>query len=134
MLALAGFLAVFAVPAGTAEAAHVSASCSTHGLAFSPVRVVGLHADGVSCGTARGVAETIARDLVRARPLSVSGAEGFSMSQSSCTGCQTTTSVSITYADGRVTVTIRGGGQGSTTVPAMPAFPSIPSGPPGAVV
>ncbi len=61
--------------------------------------------------------------------MSVSGARGFAMNEESCTGCKTTTSVSIQYARGKITVAIRGG-SASTGGPApiVPAFPGIPSG------
>ena len=105
----AGILAATAVAAGPAFGASSSAACNTHGLAVSGFRVVGLHAQGLPCTKARTVAGLVTRDLAHGRPVSVSGADGFAMNQQSCTGCKTTTSVSISYPSGKVTVSIRGG-------------------------
>ena len=135
-LALAGSLFALALGAGAAHAATPGGgACSTHGLAFSSVRVVGLHADGVACLRARGLAGQIARDLLHGRSIAISGAESFGVSQQACTGCKTTTSVSITYAAGEVTVALRGGSGAAAapSIPALPAIPTIPSGP-GTVV
>ena len=137
-------LAVFAVLAGLAlsvsaaavRAAPAGVACSTRGLAFSSVRVVGLTAEGVGCSRARGIAGEIAQDVLHGRGISVTGAEGLSYSQASCTGCKTATSVSVTYAGGQVTVALRGGTAGATapSLPSFPAAPTLPSGQPGPVV
>jgi hypothetical protein len=117
--------------AGGASGASHTASCSTHGLAVSGIRVVGLHVQGVSCPKARTVAGTIAHDLAHGETVSVSGAQGFAMNEESCTGCKTTTNVSIQYVHGKVTVAIRGGsgsaGAGMTG-PVMPTVPDVPGG------
>ena len=105
----AGILGALGVFAGVASGAPRSASCSTHGLAVSGVRVVGLQVQGVPCSKARTVAGTIAHDLAHGETVSVSGAQGFAMNEESCTGCKTTTSVSISYPRGKMTVAIRGG-------------------------
>jgi hypothetical protein len=109
-------------------------SCGTEGLAVSGARVLGLHAQDVSCPKARIVAGTIVHDLARGRAVSVNGAQGLAMNEESCTGCKTTTSVSIQYRRGKITIAIRGG-SGSTggSVPVVPAFLGVPSGP-GTVV
>ena len=138
-LAVSALLAGFALSAAAVRAAPAGAACSTRGLAFSSIRVVGLTAEGVGCPRARGIAGEIAQDVLHGRGISVTGAESLSYSQASCTGCRTTTSVSVTYAGGQVTVSVRGGRAGATapsspSFPAAPTFPSIPSGQPGPVV
>jgi hypothetical protein len=105
----AGILGAIGVFAGVASGAPPSSSCSTHGLAVSSVRVVRLQVQGVPCSRARTVAGTIAHDLAHGETVSVSGAQGLAMSEESCTGCKTTTSVSISYPSGKVTVSLRGG-------------------------
>ncbi len=104
-----GILAASCLVAGAAFGATSSAACSTHGLAISGFRVVGLQAQGIACTKARSVAGLVTRDLAHGRPVSVLGADGFAMNQESCTGCKTTTSVSISYPSGKVTLSIRGG-------------------------
>jgi hypothetical protein len=137
MLALA--LALAAQGAGNAAVgATESAGCGTHGLSFElhgskqRYTVVGLHAQGVGCATARGVAARVAEDLLRGRGISISGAVGFAMTQQSCTGCGAgTTSVSISYPRGKITLSLRG--SGSSTLPApTPGLPS--TGQPGPVI
>jgi hypothetical protein len=77
---------------------------------------------GLSCSAARSVAVKIVRELGHGRPVSVTGDEGISMSESSCTGCKTTTSVAIQYPRGSLTISIRGGsGSSSSTVPLFPS-------------
>jgi hypothetical protein len=133
-LVLAGSLFALTLAAGAARAATpVREACSTQGLSFSTVHVVGLHADGVACLRARDLAGQIARDLLQGRSIAISGAESFGVSQQTCTGCKTSTSVSITYAAGEVTVALRGG-SGGAAVPSTPTLPSIPSIPSGSVV
>jgi hypothetical protein len=138
-LAVSALLAGFALSAAAVRAAPAGAACSTRGLAFSSIRVVGLTAEGVGCPRARGIAGEIAQDVLHGRGISVTGAESLSYSQASCTGCRTTTSVSVTYAGGQVTVALRGGTAGATapsppSFPAPPTLPSVPSGQPGPVV
>jgi hypothetical protein len=128
LLLWAGSLGALAVFVGGASATAGGASCSTHGLAFSTVRVVGLEVRGVACSKARAVAGAIAHELARGRPVSVDGAEGLSLSEESCTGCKTTTSVSIRYGRGQIAVSIRGGSGASGTPPLVPGFPGDPSG------
>jgi hypothetical protein len=56
------------------------------------------------------------------------------MSQQTCSGCKTTTSVTITYPHGSLAISIRGGSGRtgpSTTIPAIPAIPSFGGGAPG---
>jgi hypothetical protein len=123
LIATASILAALALPAA-GSASKGAASCSTRGLAVSSVRVVGLSVRGLSCSSARGVAVKIVRELGHGQPVSVSGDEGFSMSQSTCTGCKTTTSVSIQYPRGTLTISIRGGKGSSTTMPTLPSSAS----------
>jgi hypothetical protein len=135
-LALAGSLFALALGAATANAAAPGGgTCSTHGLAFSSVRVVGLHVDGVACLQARDLAGQIARHLLHGRSIPISGAESFGVSQQACTGCKTTTSVSVTYAAGEVRVALQGGSGAAAapSIPTLPAIPTIPTGP-GTVV
>ncbi len=129
ILLWAGVLSALCVFAAGASGALRAASCSTHGLAVSGVRVVGLQVQGVPCSKARTVAGTIAHDLAHGRSVSVSGARGFAMNEESCTGCKTTTSVSISYAHGKITIAIRGGsGAAGGASPVVPAFPGVPDG------
>lgn len=129
ILVWAGALGALCVFAGGASAAVGAASCSTHGLAISGVRVVGLRVEGVPCAKARTVAGTIAHDLAHGKSVSVSGAQGFAMNEETCTGCKTTTSISIQYAHGKITVSIRGGsGSVGGVSPVVPTFPGVPNG------
>jgi hypothetical protein len=132
--AVAVLLALAAWAGGAAAAVHGTGSCSTHGLTASSVRVVELRVHGVTCSQARKVAGGLASDLAHGRTVSVSGAESFSMSQATCTGCKTTTSVSIGYRSGTMIVSLRGGsGPSSGTVPTLPA-PSFGTGSPTTVI
>ena len=141
-------LAALAVLGGTAAAAARSSAtgmCSTHGLRFQAhgkpaagYSVVALRAHGVPCTKARSVATRVAQDLLHGNGISISGAVSFGMTEESCTGCGgTTTSVSIAYPHGQVTVSLRGSGSGSgsggtATIP-MPTLPG-PSEPPGQAI
>jgi hypothetical protein len=148
--ALAGIVAILAalvVQAAAAGAASTSAAaaCSTHGLRFPAAKsaklsVVSLRSQGVSCKSARKVASRVAEDLLHGRTVSVSGAIGFGMTEESCSGCGgTTTSVSISYRHGKVTVSLRGagstGGGGVIPFPTTPfPAPTAPSGGSGTIV
>ncbi len=49
------------------------------------------------------------------------------MTEQSCTGCGApTTSVSISYPHGTITVSLRGAGSGGGAIPAVPAVPGEP--------
>ena len=77
----------------------------------------------------------VAKDLLHGNGISISGAVSFGMTEESCTGCGgTTTSVSIAYPHGEVTVSLRGSGNatGGGTIP-MPTLPG-PTELPGPVI
>jgi hypothetical protein len=121
LLATAGILAALTLPAFAS--AGTTAACGTRGLTFSTVRVVALSVRGLRCSAARAVAVKVVHELGHGQPVSVTGEEGVSTSQSTCTGCKTTTSVSIQYPHGRLTISLLGGsGTSSATVPAPPSF------------
>jgi hypothetical protein len=108
-LLAAGLLAALALGAGAVGAAPGSTSCSIRGLASAGrgahgLRVVFVHAHGVSCSTARSVAVKVAHAVATGGMISIPGSVGLGMTQSSCTGCKTTTQVSITFPRGMVTV------------------------------
>jgi hypothetical protein len=124
LLVWAGVTGMLAVGAGAAAAAPRAASCSTHGLSSAGLKVVAIHAQGMTCASARSIAARVARDLAHGAAVSVPGAAGFAMSQQSCTGCKTTTSISITYPRGKVTLNITGGS--GSTGPTRGARPETP--------
>jgi hypothetical protein len=137
-------LVAFAAQGGTAAAAaraSTPGACSTHGLTFSShVRpasaysVVALRAHGLPCATARTVASRVAQELLHGQGISVSGAVGFGMTEQSCTGgCGApTTSVSISYPHGTITVSLRGAASGSGGTTPAPTLPT--PGEPGTIV
>jgi hypothetical protein len=104
--------------------AQAKSSCSIRGLGVASVHVVGLSVEGMSCTSARTIAGKVAADLAHGRSISIPGSVGFGMSQQTCTGCKTTTSISVTYPHGKLTVSLTGGtGQTAPTTP-MPSFGS----------
>jgi hypothetical protein len=132
-LAWAGIVAaaLAATVAAVSGAATRAASCSTNGLSVAPVRVVLLRAEGVSCTSARKVAGSVARDVAYGRTISIAGSIGFGMTEQSCTGCRTTTRVSVTYPHGSITVGLSGG-SGPSEAPPEPI--PTPEGVPGTVI
>lgn len=84
-----------------AQGASATTCSTTHPAVAGGYRVVRLTATGVSCTKARTVAATVARQLQRQGGVSVPGVASFSMSTRMCTGCGTTTDVSLGWADGR---------------------------------
>ncbi len=145
---LAGLVFVGALASGSlAAAARESATtCSTQGLAFSAgktaqYKVVQLRSDGVPCSKARTIAQQVARDLLRNKPIALNGVEGLGMSTNSCSGCGTaaTTQIALSYPTGKITVSLKGRGAAgasgtplpSNPFPAMPfnPFPTIPGAP-----
>jgi len=126
-LARAGALAslVALCAAGVSTAATGRAECSVEKLGASSVRVVQLRATGIACVQARRVAGQVAADLAHGRSVSVTGSVGFGMTQQTCTGCKTTTTVTITYPHGSLAISLRGGSGANSTAP-VPSF-----GPPG---
>jgi hypothetical protein len=124
-LARAGALVTLAAlcVAGTSFAASSRAQCSVEKLGASSVHVVQLQATGIACVQARRVAGDIASDLAHGRTVSVSGSVGFAMSQQTCTGCKTTTTVTITYPHGTLAISLRGGSGSNSTAP-VPSFGS----------
>lgn len=111
-------------------------ACPTRGLAVSAggasgYRVVGLHAAGLSCQTARGVARSVAEDLVRNRSLSFAHASGFSVSQVSCSGCRSKTEVAISYPDGSIDMSLTGTALGMPNTGPNTGPSTLPPGGPG---
>ena len=117
--ALASILALCV--AGMSSGAIRSSHCSVVKLGASSVHVVQLQASGIACVQARRVAGHIASDLAHGRTVSVTGSVGFAMSQQTCTGCRTTTTVTITYPHGSLAISLRGGSGSNSTVP-VPSF------------
>jgi hypothetical protein len=122
-LGLATAIAVAAVAASTAlpaGAAHAAArSCSTIGLVAAPRagghgHVVGLRVTGLTCARARGIARTVAGDVIAGKPVTLSGVMSYSESQTQCTGCASTTQIVLAYPHGKLTISISGGGSVST--------------------
>ena len=109
--------------AGALSAAADHFQCSVGNLGASSVHVVQLRATGIACVQARRVAGHIASDLAHGRSVSVSGSVGFAMSQQTCTGCKTTTTVKITYPHGSLAISLRGGSGANSTAP-VPSFGS----------
>jgi hypothetical protein len=72
----------------------------------------------------------VAADLAHGRSVSVTGSVGFGMSQQTCSGCKTTTTITITYPHGSLAISLRGGSGANSTAP-VPSFGS-PGG--GAVI
>ena len=110
--------ATVATPAGTAHAA--ARSCSTTGLvpahgAGGHGHIVGLRATGLTCARARGIARTIAADVIAGKAVSLSGVTSYSESQTQCTGCASTTRIVLAYPHGRLTISISGGGASEST-------------------
>lgn len=115
-------------------------TCSTRGLraatgggrTSSPLSVVRLDAEGVSCSRAAGVARQVVADLAGGKPVSVNGAEGIDIvSSSACGGCASETQLSLTYPAGVVTIEVRGalpGSSGTGQLPSTP-FPQFPDFP-----
>ena len=100
--------AVFLALGGGASAAERIA-CSTSGLpATHAYKVVSLRTSGVPCATARTVAQQVADDLMHGRPVSISGVQGLALATTSCTGCATTTQVTLSYPNGKITVSLGG--------------------------
>jgi hypothetical protein len=107
-----------ALPAGTARAA--ARSCSTAGLApahgaGAQGRIVGLSVTGLTCAKARGIARTIAGDVIARKPVSLSGVTSYSESQTQCTGCASSTRIVLPYPHGKLTLSLSGGGGGSAS-------------------
>jgi hypothetical protein len=93
-IAFAAAAASTALPVGAATAD--ARSCSTTGLvaagrAGGHGRVVGLRVTGLTCAKARGIARTVAGDVIAGKPVSLSGLTSCSESQTQCTGCASTT-------------------------------------------
>jgi hypothetical protein len=110
--------ATVATPAGTAHAA--ARSCSTTGLvpahgAGAHGRVVGLRVTGLTCAKARGIARTVAGDVIAGKPVSLSGVTSYSESQTQCSGCASTTQIALAYPRGKLTISIRGASAGSAS-------------------
>jgi hypothetical protein len=112
--------------AGTAASAAPLGSCSTIGLtpASARYKVVGIAASGVPCTKARSVAQKVAAELSRGAPLSLSGGIlGFAINETTCGGCKPATQVALTYATGKVTISL-----GAKTPQSTAPTPVEPSG------
>jgi len=110
--------------------------CSTKGLAFSTgkkasYKVVQLGAEGVTCSKARTVAQQVALDLLHGKPVSLDGVSGLGMSTISDGSGPAQTQISLTYPNGKITVSLSGTGGGSSSSNPIPnnPFPTIPSNP-----
>ena len=117
--AFASLLAAWS--AASSFAATGRAQCSVEKLGAPSVRVVQLQATGIACAQARRVAGQVAADLAHGRSVSVTGSVGFGMTQQTCTGCKTTTTVTITYPHGSLAISLRGGSGANPTAP-VPSF------------
>ena len=82
----------------------------------------------MTCSAARSVAGKVAHAVLHGRPISVANAAGLSISEESCTGCKTTTDVSIAYERVRVTLALRGGAGMPSSAPSIPGLPTVPPG------
>jgi hypothetical protein len=107
-------------------------SCSTKGLAFSSgkkasYKVVQLGADGVTCSKARTVAQKVALELLKGKPISIEGVSDFGMSTISVGAGPAKTQISLTFANnGKITVSLTGGGGSSSSGGQLPTIPSNP--------
>jgi hypothetical protein len=125
-------------PAAASARHGLAVACPTRGLAVSAggasgYRVVGLHAAGLSCRMARGVARRVAEDLLRNRSLSFADASGFSVSQVTCGGCRSKTEVAISYPDGSIDMSLTGTALGTpNTLPNTGPSTGPGTPPPGA--
>jgi len=132
--ALVAVSGALATGAGVASASRLaSTSCSTSGLAVpasghSGYRVVKLRVQGIRCTKARSVALQVAEDLFHNRSVALSGISGIGISSMSCTGCTPSTQVSISYPDGQMTVSLRGGAGSSPGGPTPPPGGTSPGG------
>jgi hypothetical protein len=132
-LASIGFLASgsLAVAGG-----RTVSSCSTKGLTFASgkkasYKVVQLGAEGITCSKARTVAQQVALDLLHGKPVSLAGASGLGMSTVSEGAGPAKTQISLTYPNGKITVSLSGSGGSSSPSLPFPSnpFPTIPSNP-----
>jgi hypothetical protein len=110
-------------------------ACSTKNIALPQgYRLVRVQAVGLSCTRARSVARTVASQLHRRGAVDIPGVAGFAMSTETCTGCGSTTQVSVSYPSGaKVTVSLKGLAgtlPSPTPVPAPTPLP-LPSPGPG---
>lgn len=132
-LASVGFLASVSPAVAGGKAAG---SCSTKGLAFTSgkkasYKVVQLGAEGLTCSKARTVAQQVALDLLHRRPVSLDGVSGLGMSTVSDGSGPAKTQISLTYPNGKITVSLRGADGSSPSINPFPTdpFPTIPSNP-----
>jgi|GEM_PF-4531276 hypothetical protein len=118
---LAAALAAAALAAAAAAGSARAAACSTQGLVFSSgYRVARLVTDRIPCAKARAIARKVGAQLASGRSVDVPGTSALSLStQTSCASrCSTETQVSLAFARGKVTVTLRGGaGAGPEVAP-----------------
>jgi len=96
-------LALTALPAQGAAAETCGGAGTTAGY-----KIVRLAVSGLSCAKARSIARSVASDLHRNGDIDVPGVAGLSMSTETCTGCATTTEISLSYpSGGKVTISLR---------------------------
>jgi hypothetical protein len=131
VLASIGFLATGSLAVAGGRAAS---SCSTKGLAFSTgksanYKVIQLAADGVTCSKARTVAQTVALELLHGKPVSLDGISGLGMSTIATGNGPAKTQISLTYPNGKITVSLSGSGAGTSSSTPLPSdpFPTIPN-------
>jgi hypothetical protein len=136
--ALAALASIMVLAGGSLALASGRAvsSCSTKGLAFSAgktssYKVVRLGAEGFACSKARTVAQQVALDLLHGKPVSLHGASGLGMSTVSTGSGPAKTQISLTYPNGKITVSLSGTGSSGASGNLFPSnpFPTIPSNP-----
>jgi hypothetical protein len=109
-------------------------ACSTRNLGIpGGYQLVRVQAVGLSCARARSLARTVASQLHRDGTIEIPGVAGFSMSTQTCTGCGSTTQVSLSYPSGaKVTLSLKDARPASAPTPgATPAPLPLPSPGPG---
>jgi hypothetical protein len=104
----------------TALPAHAAAAQTCGGMGTTAgYKIVRLSVSGVSCTKARSIARSVAGDLHRNGSIDVPGVAGFSMSTETCTGCATTTQISLSFPTGaQLTISLRRAG--GTSAPSSP--------------
>jgi hypothetical protein len=125
--ALAASALTFVLGAVPAQGAP-RVTCSTKSLATSGgYRITRLQATHASCTKARSVARRVASQLGKGGTVHVPGVAGFAMATQSCSGCGTTTRVTLTWPSGmEIVVSLRTGSTGSLNPPPQQAPGSGP--------
>jgi hypothetical protein len=135
-LATLASIAFLASASPAVAGGRAASSCSTKGLSFATgkkasYKVVQLGAEGLTCSKARTVAQQVALDLLHGKPLTLDGVSGLGMSTVSDGSGPAKTQISLTYPQGKITVSLSGSGGSSASINPFPSspFPSIPSNP-----